>query len=246
MREPENFEFGRLAKREIGVLAGLGAAALGLWGFAAVAEETFEGETRGLDKAILLALRERADPADPIGPAWLERAVSDVTSLGGYAILTMIVLGAACYLAAIGKRANALLLVGAAASGGVLSESLKLGFARPRPDLAPHLAFVQSASFPSGHAMLSAVIYLTLGALLARAHADRRVKLLVLSYPVALVTLVGLSRIYLGVHWPTDVLAGWFIGASWAALWWTLALWLQRAHLVEPSRRPGGASDEPN
>ncbi len=108
-----------------------------------------------------------------------------------------------------------------------------MGFSRPRPDLVSHLAEVQSASFPSGHAMVSAVAYLTIGTLLARAHKKRSTKIIVMTYAIILTLLIGISRVYLGVHWPTDVLAGWALGAAWAALWWLLAWQLQRRGDVE-------------
>ena len=100
--------------------------------------------------------------------------------------------------------------------GTVLSFGLKLVFERPRPDLVAHLVEVQTASFPSAHAMLSATTYLTLGALLARFEDRRRLKSYVLGVAIGLTVLVGISRIYLGVHWPTDVIAGWCAGAAWA------------------------------
>ncbi len=223
----------RLAVSEIGATVALGVIALGVLLFGVIADETFEGETRGFDESILLALREPGDPANPIGPVWFEHAVADITALGGYVILTLLVVGVAIYLLANGKRGTALLVVGAVGSGTLLSEGLKLGFARPRPDLVAHLAEVQSASFPSGHAMVSAIAYLTLGVLLARAHERRRTKILVMTYAITLTLLIGLSRIYLGVHWPTDVLAGWALGAAWSALWWLAAWQLQRMGTIE-------------
>lgn len=223
----------RIALSEIGATMALGIAAFGVLGFALIADETFEGETRGFDESILLALREPGDPSNPIGPAWFEHALLDITALGGYVILGMLVIGVAIYLVAAGKRGTALLVVGAVGSGTLLSETLKLGFARPRPDLVAHLAEVQSASFPSGHAMISAIAYLTLGVLLTRAHRQRRTKIIIMSYAILLTLMIGLSRVYLGVHWPTDVLAGWALGAAWAALWWLLAWKLQRMGRVE-------------
>lgn len=221
------------ALSEIGAAIAMGVIALGVLVFAVIADETVEGETRGFDESILLALREPGDPSNPIGPVWFEHAVADITALGGYVILTLLVLGVASYLLASGKRGTALLVVGAVGSGTLLSEGLKLGFSRPRPGLVAHLAEVQSASFPSGHAMISAIAYLTLGVLLARAHKQRRTKALVMTYAVTLTLLIGLSRIYLGVHWPTDVLAGWALGAAWASLWWLGAWWLQRRGAIE-------------
>jgi len=102
---------------------------------------------------------------------------------------------------------------------------------------------VGSASFPSGHAMLSAVVYLTLGALLSRVEGPPRVKIYVLSIAILITFLVGMSRIYLGVHWPTDVLAGWCAGAAWATLCWRIALTLQRRGEVEGDS--AGRSREP-
>jgi undecaprenyl-diphosphatase len=223
----------RLALSEIGATIALGITAFGVLAFALIADETFEGETRGFDESILLALREPGDPTNPIGPAWLEHALLDITALGGYVILSMLVIGVAIYLIAAGKRGTALLVVGAVGSGTLLSETLKLGFARPRPDLVAHLAEVQSASFPSGHAMISAIAYLTLGVLLTRAHKQRRTKIIIMSYAILLTLMIGLSRIYLGVHWPTDVLAGWALGAAWSSLWWLGAWQLQRMGQVE-------------
>lgn len=223
----------RLALSEIGATIALGITAFGVLAFALIADETLEGETRGFDESILLALREPGDPTNPIGPAWLEHALLDITALGGYVILSTLVIGVAIYLIAAGKRGTALLVVGAVGSGTLLSETLKLGFARPRPDLVAHLAEVQSASFPSGHAMISAIAYLTLGVLLTRAHKQRRTKIIIMSYAILLTLMIGLSRIYLGVHWPTDVLAGWALGAAWSSLWWLGAWQLQRMGQVE-------------
>jgi undecaprenyl-diphosphatase len=120
----------------------------------------------------------------------------------------------------------------------VLSTVLKMFYRRPRPDLVPHGMETFTASFPSGHAMLSAIAYLTLAILLARISRGRRVKAFVLTLGVVTTLLVGISRIYLGVHWPSDVLAGWCVGAAWASLCWFVALQLQRQHVVEAPDPP--------
>jgi undecaprenyl-diphosphatase len=198
-----------------------------------------EGETRAMDRGLLLALRDPADPSDPIGPRWLEEVARDVTALGSTAILTFATAAVAGYLVLSRRRAAALLVLVAVAGGTLLSTLLKLGFERPRPDLVPHAVEVYTASFPSGHAMLSAVTWLTLGALLMRVEPRRRVKAYVLAMAVLTTLLVGASRIYLGVHWPTDVLAGWCIGAAWALICWLAALWLQRRGRVEETRETG-------
>ena len=154
------------AKAEIAPLAALlGGAALAL-GFGLLAEEVLEGDTAALDRNLLLALRTTGDPADPIGPPWLEEAARDLTALGSYSVLGIVVLATVIYLLFAGKRKAAVLLVTALVGGVLLTNALKIGFARPRPDIVAPLARVFSASFPSGHAALSAAIYLTLGALL--------------------------------------------------------------------------------
>jgi undecaprenyl-diphosphatase len=191
--------------------------------FVQIADAMSEGETRGFDEAVLLALRDPADRARPIGPHWLESAMLDLTSLGGFTIVALITALVMVYLLVIGRRGSAALVVASIAGGTVLSQALKIGFARPRPDLVDHLVTVQTQSFPSGHAMLSAVTYLTLGALLARTEQRRAVRGYIFAVAGLLTLLIGLSRIFLGVHYPTDVLAGWTIGAAWALACWMAA-----------------------
>ena len=223
----------RLALSEIGAVIAMGIVALGAFAFMAIADEALEGDTHAFDESILKALREPGEASNPIGPAWLADMMADLTALGGIAVLTLLVVGVVFYLLSVGKRGTALLVGGAVGSGAILSALLKLGFDRPRPDLIAHLSHAYSSSFPSGHAMLSAVTYLTLGVLLARAHERRRTKIIVMTYGVTLTVLIGLSRIYLGVHWPTDVMAGWALGAAWAAVWWLIAWQLQRRGKIE-------------
>ena len=208
---------------------------VGLCGFLFVklAGEVMAGDTLAFDRAILLSLRNPANLADPIGPTWIEESARDFTGLGGHAILGFVTLATLAYLLLTRRRGAALLVLGAIGGGMVASALLKIGFERPRPDLVPHEVRVYTASFPSGHAMLSAVTYLTLGALLARVHSRRRVKLFFLGVAVVLTIVIGCSRVYLGVHWPSDVLAGWCGGAGWAALCWYVALLLQRRGKVE-------------
>jgi undecaprenyl-diphosphatase len=124
--------------------------------------------------------------------------------------------------------------------GELVSTVLKLFYHRPRPDLVPHGMEVFTASFPSGHAMMSAIAYLTLAILMARVDRNPRVKALVLSLGVSITLLVGISRIYLGVHWPSDVVAGWCVGAAWASLCWFVALQLQQRGEVEVNDPPTG------
>jgi undecaprenyl-diphosphatase len=223
----------RFRLNEAGPLLSLAALSLFAWIFVEIAGEVIEGDITRFDRTLLLALRSAADPSDPLGPRWLEEAMRDITGLGGHAVLTIVTLAAIAYLLLARKRHAALLVAAAVAGGMLMSTLLKLGFDRPRPDLVPHGMRVYTASFPSGHAMLSAVTYLTLGALLARVQPRRRIKAFLLGVAILLTVLIGMSRVYLGVHWPSDVLAGWCGGAAWAALCWFVALQLQRRGGVE-------------
>jgi undecaprenyl-diphosphatase len=211
------------------------------FGFIQLADEISEGETRAFDTAILLAFRNPADHADPIGPWWFEVMMKDVTSLGSTTVLTLITAAAIVYLLIERKYSAALFVLVAIGGGSLLSTLLKLGFERPRPDLVAHAAEVHTASFPSGHALVSTVAYLTLGALLARLQRQRRIKLYFLIVAVLLSALIGVSRIYLGVHWPTDVLAGWSVGAAWALACWLVARWLQHHGDMEEGDTPPSA-----
>lgn len=223
----------RLAAEEVGLLIVLLGIAGGLWAFIALADEVIEGETDKFDHMVLLALRSPGNPADPLGPPWLPEMARDITALGSVGVLTLVFVIVVGYLVITWRRQAALVVFAAVAGGQLLSSTLKIGFERGRPDLVPDAPRVFSASFPSGHAMLSAVTYLTLAALLMRIEAKRRTRIYLLGVAVLLTLLVGVSRVYLGVHWPTDVLAGWCMGAAWAMLWWAVALWFQRGGLVE-------------
>lgn len=218
---------------DIRVLVGFLLLAAAAFVFLAVAEEIGEGETHELDRWLMLGLRDAADPATPIGPAWLRAAMIDLTALGGWTVLTLVSLLAAGYLLALNKFSTALFVLAASAGGALFGNLLKALFGRARPDLVAHLVEVDSASFPSGHAMHSAIIYLTLGALLAGAQKGRTVKLYLLFAAIALTLLIGFSRIYLGVHWPSDVLAGWSIGAAWALACALLAHLLRRRRALD-------------
>lgn len=225
-------------------LAVMAFATFALYAFVKVAAEVTEGETATFDRAVLLALRSPSDPSDPIGPLWFEEVMRDFTALGGTAVLTLVTLSVIAFLLLTRRRSTAFLVAGSVVGATVLASLLKWGFDRPRPDLVPHGVAVYSASFPSSHAMLSAAVYLTLGALLARTQARVRVKVFLLGVAVFVTVLIGVSRIYLGVHWPTDVLGGWVLGAAWAALSWLVMLWLQRKGEVEAEAPASGASHD--
>lgn len=227
--------FLRLLREEIGLVVALVVIAGGILAFLRLADVVVEGETEAFDRAVLLLFRDSANLAQGPGPDWLSGIMRDITALGGLAVLTFIVAVAALYLVLVGKRAAALFVVLAVTGGTLLSHGLKMLFARPRPDLIPLAPVELTASFPSGHAMISAVTYLTLGVLLTRLDAPRRVHAFFIAVAVVMTVMIGISRVYLGVHWPTDVLAGWCLGAAWALFCWLVALWLQRRGQMERS-----------
>jgi undecaprenyl-diphosphatase len=222
-----------LGARQAATLVALLLAAGSVWLFVEVADEVQEGETASVDERLLLALRTPNEASDPLGPAWVEELARDITGLGGVGVLTILTLASAGFLALQRRTHLALYLLAAVACGTVVSLLLKLGFDRPRPELVPHGSFVYTSSFPSGHSMLSAVVYLTLGALLASGQSNLLMRAYLLALAAFLAALVGVSRVYLGVHWPTDVLAGWTAGAAWALGCWAVAERLRYRGAVE-------------
>ena len=173
----------------------------------------------GLERQILLALRSKDDLSDPLGPDWLQHAVVDLTSLGSHTVLALLVLSAAGLLIFLRRRTDALWLVAMAAGAMLLNHGLKVIFARARPDVVGHVVDVATYSFPSGHALLSAAVYLTLALLIGREVARPAARRWLFGLAVLLTLLIGSSRVYLGVHWPSDVLGGWLIGSLWAWAW---------------------------
>jgi undecaprenyl-diphosphatase len=222
-----------LLRQEAVVLVAAFFIVLAVYGFVAITSEIREGELRGFDEWALRLARRPDDPARLIGPAWLTESVTEVTALGSPTVLTMVLLSATGYLV-LQHRYDAVVLVAiASAGGGALTVALKGLFGRGRPDVVPRLIHVNGLSFPSGHSMEALIIYLTLGALLARFTTRRRVRAYVIANALSLTFLIGLTRICLGVHYPTDVLAGWSAGLAWALLCWLIARYLQYRGAVE-------------
>lgn len=205
-----------------------------LWAFLGLASEMVEGDLHAFDETILMALRTPGDPTNPIGGTQVEVAMRDLTALGGVTVLTLISLAVMIYFLLKKQRASALFLAVAIGGGIAISSLAKSGFSRPRPDLVPHGVEVLTASFPSGHSMMSAVTYLTLGVMLARTEKDMRVRVFYVAVAAILSVLVGVSRVYLGVHWPSDVLAGWSLGAAWAFGVYLIARQMGRKGKIEP------------
>lgn len=179
-----------------------------------IANGVGDGDFVAFDRAILLAFRDPADSAKPLGPAWVTQSVIDISALGGMTLTTLLTLAAAGFLILRRRWRQIAVLLIVITGSAALSSFLKLWFHRERPAVALHLVDVWSASFPSGHAITAATLYLTLGAMLAETQPSRPVRIYILSFAVALTTMIGFTRVYLGVHWPSDIIGGWCAGAA--------------------------------
>ncbi|MDF2494893.1 phosphatase PAP2 family protein [Sphingomonas sp.] len=179
------------------------------------------------DHAIMLALRTPGDQSVPIGPSWLQGAMIDITALGGGTVLTLIVVLALGFLVACRHFLTAALVLGGTVSGSLAISLGKQLVGRDRPALVDHLVEVASASFPSGHAGNSAIIYFTITLMVMQIVPRAAARWYLFGATIVLVGLIGFSRVYLGVHWPSDVLAGWSAGILWAFAWWALGSWLR-------------------
>jgi undecaprenyl-diphosphatase len=227
----------RLERYEISWLLIALAGATLLLVFLKLASEVMEGETLAFDTKILRALRNPADPARMIGPPWLQGALLDLTSLGSPVILGLVVLAVMGFLVLQTRYRTALFVLLTSTSAWFVNYALKNSFARTRPSVVPHLRDVASTSFPSGHALTSAVVYLTLGAVLMHVSKGRLTKIYCLTTAMILTLLTGISRVCLGVHYPTDVIAGWIIGLLWASLCWGAAQTLERRTGMKAEQR---------
>jgi undecaprenyl-diphosphatase len=203
---------------EFRVLAAIVAAGAAIMAFLQVSDEVGENETALFDRTVLLWFRDPSNPADPIGSRTLEESMRDITALGGFTFLTLATVVAVASLLFFRKRRQAIVFAVTVGLAELSSDLLKLVYDRPRPDLVPHGVDVYSHSFPSGHSTLSAATYLTLAAILSSLDRRRRYKTFVFTLAILLTIAVGVSRVYLGVHWPTDVVGGWTLGAAWALL----------------------------
>lgn len=205
----------------------------GIWAFLTLAEEVGEGETMRFDRWAIRLVRRADNPAAAIGPEWAQEIGRDITALGGIAVLGLVVAITAGFLWQRRERAMVYLLLAASGSGLIVSMLLKALFNRTRPEVVNPLSATFTSSFPSGHSMLSAVVYLTLGTLLAESSSARGLKVYAISMAGFITFIVGLSRVYMGVHYPTDVLAGWAAGTVWALACWlilnTIKSWNRRS-----------------
>jgi undecaprenyl-diphosphatase len=227
---------GLVERRELTwLLVGLGSCVL-LLVFIALAGEVSEGDTQAFDVKILQALRSSTDSSKPIGPPWIEGTMLDLTSLGGSAVLGLVVVSIAGFLLLQGRSRTALVIVTTAVSGELLNAVMKQVFNRARPSVVSHLRVVYTSSFPSGHAMESAIVYLTLGAMMMHIADRRSTKLYCLGIAILLTALTGISRVYLGVHYPTDVIGGWIVGFAWASVCWVAAQYFEPSAQIEAEK----------
>jgi undecaprenyl-diphosphatase len=225
----------RGAKRlETGLLLAIIGVMGAVWAFLGLTGEVRENETTGFDDKVLLAFRVHNDLAQLAGPRWLQEAGRDVTALGGFTVLTLISALAVALLLMLGRRLQAVIFAVAVLFAQGSAELVKHIVARPRPELVAHHDLVYSSSFPSGHSVMSPVVYLTLAAIIAAGSVRSAIKLTLLIGAAVLVAAIGVSRVYLGVHWPTDVLAGWTMGATIA---WVAAVAL---NMTAPKRSGRG------
>jgi len=225
---------------ELPVLLAVAGLAGMTWVFVELAEQVGSGGTHDFDNRVLAALRNPNDPTLPLGPLWLVDAARDVTALGSMSVLLLMVVIAAGYTALVGRWRAVVLIVAATVSGAILSGVLKSEYERPRPPNGSAVQRTHTTSFPSGHSFSAAVVFLTLGAMLARVVPTHRLRAYLIIVALLLTLLVGFSRVYLGVHYPTDVLAGWAAGSSWALLWWLIARYAW-PHDSRPADKPATA-----
>lgn len=202
-----------------------GVLIIGLLGFAAIAYLVSTDTTIGFDQRVMAFFVEQGQTPSPLGPAWVEEIFLELTALGGGTVLTLVALLVLIGLLITKRRGAALILLATLVSGTIVSHGLKLLFDRSRPDFMTHLDRTFTASFPSAHAMISMIFWLSIAAMIARFIDHKMLRRFIYISAFFLAILIGLSRVYLGVHWPTDVIAGWFLGLAWAAFCWLLANW---------------------
>lgn len=182
--------------------------------FAMLTDEVREGDTHPFDlyfANLALAARTR-------WPGLVE-TMRDISGLGGITVLALLTAGCLGFLSLVRRRQIALFAMSSVVSGSLVVTAIKHLVARARPDASLASAAFDGLSFPSGHASMSAVVYLTLGALVASTRDEGRERLYILGAAFLVTGLIGVSRVALGAHWTTDVLGGWLFGSAWAAVW---------------------------
>jgi undecaprenyl-diphosphatase len=201
----------RLSSNEKQLTMWLGAASLFFAVFLKITSELFENEVQGLDTSLLMAVARMRSP-------WLSNAAMDITALGSVALVTVITVVALCILLVLRDRSAAMQLLLSLLGAGSLTGISKHLIERARPEDVAQIVQVSGFSYPSGHSLVSASLYLTLAILAGRHLRTAKARLLLFVLASTIISLVGLSRIYLGVHYPTDVISGISFGAAWSLL----------------------------
>jgi undecaprenyl-diphosphatase len=210
--------FKRLEARALLVWFSIASA---LWIFFTLGAEIGEGDTSAFDRKLIRLLRNSDMGGEPVGPAWFKDSMRDVTALGGFTFLTLMTTVVVLGLFFHRKRREGIIVALTAISSQTSIEILKVLYDRPRPDpVLPHL-HAYTASFPSGHTTESTAIFLTVATAIATLEANDNTKMLTYAVATFAILSIGFSRVYLGMHWPTDVLGGWVLGTAWALVAWT-------------------------
>jgi undecaprenyl-diphosphatase len=228
----------KLLRKEILIMVGALFLLLFFWGGIELRNLFILDHARQFDEWLLVSVRDAENPQYLLGPHWVDEAVRDVTALGGPAVLTFMIIVVLIYLLLHKSYRSAALIFVATLGGLLISLLLKDFFLRERPDIVPALMVETSPSFPSGHSMLSAVVYITLGSLLTRLETSPPVRVYIISIAIFVAAIIGITRVLLGVHYPTDVLVGWIVGFFWASLCWFLMFALQEEGVVEDYMPP--------
>lgn len=228
------------------LVAGLILAALGTAIFVTLASHVRSGSTQAFDDSVIRWMGTHHSPR-------LDAVMLEVTALGTGTVVMMVVAVAALFLVLTQHKYSAILLLASTFGGIVLNGVLKLGFNRPRPSLFVPAVHTVSSSFPSGHAMSAAIVYSTVAYLAARLHRRKWARWLVMGAALILIALISFSRMYLGVHYPSDVIAGVAVGLAWAGFCMATLeaiqkFWLRRDPRIlreESPAPPGPASSPP-
>jgi undecaprenyl-diphosphatase len=220
----------RLRALEARTLVAITLIVAALLAFLRLGDAVQAGRTLDIDQRIILALRDPANPGQPRGSFWTKDILHDLTALGGVAVLTLTVVVATIFLWANGRRRHAGVLLGTVLAATFAGQLVKGAYDRPRPDLVAYGDYFSQSSFPSGHGNIATVVWMTLALIVASLERTRTGKATALLVGGFISLTAGATRVYFGVHWPSDVLGGWLLGFA-----WTLVAWIA----LGPSRKPG-------
>jgi undecaprenyl-diphosphatase len=226
LQQPWRWLWARLRALEARTLIAIMLIAAGLLAFLRLGDAVRAGRTLDLDRRIILALRDPANPGQPRGSFWTRNILHDLTALGGVGVLTLTVLVATIFLWVNGRRRHAAVLLGTVTAATVIGEMIKSAYHRPRPDLVAYGDYFSESSFPSGHSNIATVVWMTLALIVASLERTRIGKATAFVAGGFISLTAGASRVYFAVHWPSDVVGGWILGSGWALMaWLVLGAW---------------------